>query len=52
MKTFEDYLREVHAKQYEGLDDDMTDNFDLWLDWLDKSDLIELADRFARELQK
>lgn len=28
---FEDYLRQLHANQYEGFDDNMYDDFEKWL---------------------
>ncbi len=31
MTKFIDYLRDVHAKSYSGLDDDMPDHFENWL---------------------
>ena len=38
-KTLEQYLQEVHARQYEGLDDDMPDNFDNWVANLSEKEL-------------
>lgn len=32
MPTFEEFLREKHAKDYHGTDDDMPDAFEKWLD--------------------
>lgn len=32
MKTFEQRLQEIHADQYKGLDDEMGEDFLLWLD--------------------
>ena len=38
---FEDFLKEKHASQCEGvMDDDMTDDFDNWLTALDQEELI------------
>ena len=44
-KMFENYLQEVHAKNYHGSDDDMPDAFEDWLVDLDKDELIELAEK-------
>lgn len=41
---FEDFLKEKHAKQYYGLDDDMSDAFEYWLSNLDVDELITFAD--------
>jgi len=35
MKTFEDYLKEIHAQDYHGTDDDMPDAFEEWASELD-----------------
>jgi hypothetical protein len=40
-KKFEDYLINVHAKQYVGTDDNMPDAFDDWLSNLDCQEIIE-----------
>ena len=31
MKSFRDHLREVHARQYRGTDDDMAEDFEDWV---------------------
>lgn len=49
MKLFEIYLKEVHAKQYTGTDDDMPDDFDNWLVGLDSDELIELGNKALEE---
>ena len=46
-ETFEDYLQEIHAAQYAGLDDDMPDDFNDWLADLDVYEYIEYGDKFA-----
>ena len=43
MKTFEEYLQDRHAGQYQGLDDEMPDNFNEWLCDLDPDEWIEYA---------
>lgn len=42
--TLEDYLQEVHAKQYTGTDDDMPDDFDNWIVELDPEEVMRYAD--------
>jgi hypothetical protein len=42
---FEDYLMEIHARDYIGTDDDMPDNYEYWLDNVDKNELIEYANK-------
>ena len=41
---FEDFLKDKHAEQYHGLDDDMPDAFEHWLSNLDVDELIKFAD--------
>lgn len=47
---FENYLQEKHAEQYTGVDDDMSDNYDVWISNLDGQELINYADIFALKL--
>ena len=47
--TFEEYLRNVFAEQYEGLDDEMPDAEAEWFSDLDPLDVIEWADRWAEK---
>lgn len=47
ISKFEDYLEEIHAKQYHGLDDDMPDDYENWLSNLDIEELIEYADCYG-----
>jgi hypothetical protein len=42
---FENYLMEIHARDYIGTDDDMPDNYEYWLDNVDKNELIEYANK-------
>lgn len=48
-QTFEEYLRDRHAAQYHGTDDDMSDDFDGWLVNLEIDKVIEYADRWGKE---
>lgn len=38
---FEEYLKDIHAKEYMGTDDDMPESFERWLENLDNNDLME-----------
>ena len=49
---FEDYLMEVHAKQYTGLDDDMPDDYEKWVSELDCNDIIEYAGKAIQSRDK
>lgn len=50
--TFEQYLQQVHAKTYTGTDDDMSDDFYLWLVNLDAGELMQYADEAIQEAEK
>ena len=43
---FEDFLKDVHAEQYIGVDDDMPDDFDAWLGDLSANELNQYARQF------
>lgn len=45
IKTFEDYLKEIHAEQYHGTDDDMVDDYEAWLETLDVGEVMEYAEK-------
>ena len=49
---FEDFLQDIHAEQYEGLDDDMPDNYDTWRQEMDVDDWMAYGEMFADKLQK
>ena len=42
--TFENYLIDRHAEQYQGLDDEMPDNYWEWLEELSYEEWIEYAE--------
>ena len=42
---FEYFLKDKHAEQYHGLDDDMPDDFERWVSNLDAQELIDFADQ-------
>ena len=46
---FEEWLKEWHAKEYIGTDDDMPDAFDTWTSELDTEEIFWLADRAVHE---
>lgn len=46
-KYFEDYLQDKHAAQYVGLDDEMPDDFNEWLQELDADEWILYAEKYA-----
>ena len=45
--TFEEYLEQIHAEDYTGLDDDMPDRFDSWLTDLQVDDLMTYAQEWG-----
>jgi restriction endonuclease len=47
---FEEYLEEVHAKEYAGTDDDMPEKYNQWLEDLDKQELINYAQKWGNLL--
>ena len=46
---FEEYLQEVHAKEYIGSKDKALDDFDLWVQELEIDDWLLYGDMFACE---
>ena len=47
---FEEYLKEIHANQYEGLDDEMPDDFNDFLGGLDGEEYIKHGNAFVKIL--
>lgn len=45
--TFTDWLKDRHARSYQGTDDDMPDSFENWLVGLEPGSLLELADLYG-----
>ncbi len=43
MKNFEEYLNTLHAEQYEGLDDEMPEDFNNWLEQFDVNDILQMV---------
>ena len=49
---FEDYLKEIHAKEYHGTDDAMSDAFEAWLMEWDTNEIMEHADEAMKQLNE
>ena len=45
--TFIGWLQDAHADLYTGLDDNMSDDFDQWLGYLDNQELIDHAEDYG-----
>lgn len=45
--NFEDFLTDKHAKQYTGTDDNMSDDFNKWLQNLSVDEWLKYGDEFA-----
>ena len=50
LTKFEDYLRDKHADDYAGTDDDMQDDYEAWLENLDNEELIEFGNQVIQEI--
>jgi hypothetical protein len=50
-KSFEDFLKEKHAENYTGVDDDMPDAFDHWLGQLDGQEYMDYAQEWGEITQ-
>lgn len=48
MNDFYRFLSDQHAKQYQGLDDDMPDDFQGWMANLTQDELIQLAELYKQ----
>jgi len=48
--TFEEYLQDIHAQQYFGLDDDMPDAYADWRSNLDPDEVVEMAEKWGSKL--
>lgn len=47
--SLNDFLQEVHAKQYKGLDDDMPDDFIEWESCLTPKERYEYQEEYERK---
>ncbi len=50
--TFENYLMEVHAKDYHGTDDAMPDDFERWLGELEADQMFLHAEGYAMTINR
>ena len=50
MYTFEQFLQDKHSRQYVGLDDEMPDDFDQWLQDLSVDEWIAYGDLFTTKM--
>ena len=48
--NFEDFLKEQHAADYMGTDDNMPDDFEDWLGGQSSEDFIKLADLWTKNV--
>lgn len=48
-KDFEDYIQTKHAEQYHGLDDEMPDDYNTWLEDLSIEDWLVYGNNFAHK---
>ena len=49
-KTFEDFLKDKHAEQYTGLDDEMAGDYYRWLyNDLSTDDIIRYVDEYVNQ---
>lgn len=50
MKTFEQFLQEMHFKMNpQLLDDDLSNSFDTWISEMEGHDMMEWADLYGRD---
>lgn len=50
-ETFEDYLQDIHSKNYHGTDDDMPDAYEKWVCELDVAEVIEYAEAWGKKIR-
>lgn len=46
MKTFEDYLKQVHDKQYTGTADDAPDDYENWMSNMGADEFIKYSGEY------
>ena len=51
-RDFESFLAEKHGEQYDGLADEMPDDYEEWLANLDPQEFIDFANEYARALRE
>jgi len=42
---FEDYLKDIHARNFMGTDDNMSDSFEQWLSNLDVQEMLDFGEQ-------
>lgn len=50
MKTLNEYLQEIHALDYIGTDDEMSDSYEDWLSEQDIEDILVHAQHYADDM--
>ena len=50
--TFEQFLDNKHAEQYQGLDDEMPDDRNDWFESLDVQEVIDYAEKWGESTRK
>jgi|GEM_PF-4511171 len=51
-QSFDSFLQDVHAKGYNGTDDDMPDAYESWLMGLDVQEIMDFAEEYGVEIYK
>lgn len=51
-KSFEEFLQEKHANQYNGLDDEMPDDYVKWEQELEPEDIMKYAEKYGEAIKK
>ena len=50
MQNFENFLKEKHADNYMGTDDEMGESFECFLEDIEKDEMLELADEWTSKV--
>lgn len=50
--TFEDFLKEKHAQNYQGLDDDMPDAYEAWVSSKEPEELKKLSEEYLEKIKE
>lgn len=50
--SFEDFLAEKHAEKYVGLDDDMVDDCEDWISFLETHEVMKYAEEYGKKCFK
>lgn len=49
---FEEYLKDIHAKQYMGTDDNLPDDFNTWLEKIQGTEMMRKIKSFYEDYQE